>query len=158
MPVDQSQESQKVMIAVENIDLIIGAAKKVKSATKKHAAKKADEDMLRVQSRELMKEAHEVTGQMMAEENASEARQKELREQNARIQKELAKTNNKIDKLIDKANDEWDAVIEAHKQLLRIVQGEAAENDALEADTVPDDQAREAEDQAAEEQPEGALE
>ena len=125
-----------IKTAVENIDLILGAAKRLKSAHKKHETKKKAEEELRNEARELTKKAHAVMGEMV-NEAIGEERKKELMQENARIQKELAKTNTKVDKAIDKGNEAWEAVGEAHAELVRMVNGQ--ESEVREGQNVPAD-------------------
>lgn len=121
MTIKNAELSPQALIAGASADAILKAAKQLKAAKKKHDALQGGEDSAREKVRELMQEAHEITGAMMATTDKDE--QKELMERNQRVQKELAKANNRVDKSIDKARDEGEAIEMAYQQLMDAING-----------------------------------
>lgn len=107
--------------AMDNIEGIAEAVKHLKSASKKMASRTLEEEKARDEARELMQQAHAVTGAMMEAQDPSE--QKALMEKNQAIQKYLAKANNKIDKAIDKAREDAEAVNAAYDALTQALKG-----------------------------------
>lgn len=124
--------------AMDNIEGIAEAVKHLKSASKKMASRTLEEEKARDEARELMQQAHAVTGAMMETRDPSE--QKALMEKNQAIQKYLAKANNKIDKAIDKARKDAEAVNAAYDALIQALKGtvvESSSENGLPAEEAP---------------------
>lgn len=121
MTIENIDLSASAKVAVTHADAILAAAKRLKAVRKKHDALQGGESIAREKVRELMKEAHEITGAMVNATDKDE--EKTLMERNKQIQKELAKANNRVDKAIDKAHGESEAIEAAYRELMDAING-----------------------------------